>query len=249
MQKQVAASSLFRFMLLYVSLSLLAIVSLTGCGKEDTKTKPYKLAKNISLKEYYPFKADGHWSMVWENKRGDRWRGALTVIGLTDEEGIEVYLVVDTTLTQDKVDICRSAYMWDNDGLKHLYRVGSNGDSTSFNPARTVLPARVDGGKDYIYDYHYEIYSSAGENVFSGDVRQTYQLIDTGSIRSEYGKWKDVVVVESFRTDDYADGTSKTRRQAVWFARGVGPVKIVTGIPLDARELEGDATGWLVKAK
>ena len=230
------------------ALLMLAVTLLiSGCGGSRTETQPYKLARDISLGEYYPIRENRVWSLEWKNLRGDVWRGVMTVTDMTEDDGLEVYLIVDTTITDDKTVVSRSAYMWDVEGLKHLYRVGANGDSTCFRPARTVLPARVDGGREYTYDYHCEIYSRAGKKLFSSDVRQKYRLIDRCQLQTEFGRWKNVVVVESQRTDDYSNGTTKTRRQAVWYARGVGPVKIVTGIPLDARDLEGEATGLLVK--
>ena len=215
-----------------------AVCLLSGCGTDQSG----KLQEVISLKEYYPLKEGGYWSFDWEDQRGDKWHGALAVTRMIHEEDYEVFIVTDTTVISGETDVSRSAYMWDREGLKHLYRVTSNGDSTSFRPPRMVIPSKIRRDERSKHEYHYEVYSTNGEKVFSGDVRMEYRLEEAGSVTTRFGKWGDTVIIESIRRDDYPNGTWKTRRQAIWYARGIGPVKIVGG-------QVGDATGLLIVAK
>ena len=214
---------------------------------EDQQTNDSPVS--IKLREYYPFRVDGSWSFNWENNRGDRWQGMLSVTDMTGEEGYTTYIVVDTTIMNVNIEVSRSAYMWDSEGLKHLYRVTAAGDSTCFRPARIVLPSNLNIGEDYNNNYHYNVFSISGDKIFSGDVRQKYRLIGSDRVVTPYGKWDKTAVIESIRIDDYPNKTTRVRRQVIWYAENVGPVKIVTGIPLETEELTGETTGQLVTAK
>ena len=223
---------------------------LAGCNNDAKKEADRELPGQIELREYYPFHENSYWAFDWEDNRGDRWHGSITVTRMAGEdEGYNVFLITDTTIIQGDVRISKSAYMWDDDGLKHLYRVAENGDSTCFRPPRIALPSRIEFGKPYEHDYHYEVFTNNRETTFSGDARQKYKLQEVGSITTAMGKWKDAIAIESVRVDEYTQAQTRTKRQLVWYVRGVGPVKIIIGIPPDAKELTGDTCGQLVNVQ
>ncbi len=232
-----------------ILLIILTLCLMLSCDRrvEDRRTNDSSVS--IQLREYYPFRVDGSWSFNWENNRGDRWQGMLSVTDMTDEEGYTTYIVVDTTIINENIEVSRSAYMWDSEGLKHLYRVAANGDSTYFRPARIVLPSNLNIGKDYNHNYHYNVFSVSGDKIFSGDVRQKYRLIGSDRVVTPYGKWDKTAVIESIRIDDYPNKTTQVRRQVIWYAENVGPVKIITGIPLETEEFTGETTGQLVATR
>jgi hypothetical protein len=208
-------------------------------AKHDNNTK-------LNLKNYYPLSSDSYWSYDWENTRGDRWHGAIKVVSMSVESPErKIFVIVDTTVENGESEVSSSAYLWDDEGLKHLYRIAANGDSARFNPPRIVIPTTMQCDSIYRYNYHYEVYSPGGNMTFKGDVQQKYKLHEVGSVETGEKSWKDAVAIESLRQDDFPNGESIKRRALVWYAKDVGPVKIISGIPTDIDELVGDMTGIL----
>ncbi|MCF7810992.1 hypothetical protein K9N50_08380 [bacterium] len=198
------------------------------------------------MENYYPLAEDSYWSYDWENTRGDRWHGAIKVVNMSVESpDRKIFVIVDTTVENGISEVSSSAYLWDDEGLKHLYRIAANGDSARFNPPRIVIPTTMQRDSIYQYNYHYEVYSPNSNTAFKGDVQQKYRLHEIGAVETLKESWKDAVAIESLRRDDYTNGESTIKRALIWYVKDVGPVKIITGIPADADELVGDMTGIL----
>lgn len=169
----------------------------------------------------------------------------MTVTGERSEASLSIVTVADTTRMFALTEASRSAYVWDAEGLKHLYRISAGGDCTAFDPPRLVFPARLETGRIARSSYRFRVYSAGGEERFQASVEQQQKLLASVEIAVPGGRFEAAPGVETIWTDTYSDGSSQTRRRAVWYAREVGPVRIVSGIPANSPRLEGDATGLL----
>jgi len=238
---------LFRTAKVNLGLVFLVIIPLLFSACDRTQEAKIDKITDLNLTQYYPLNNNSYWAYDWDNSRGDSWHGAITVTSMS-EARIEhrVYLIVDTTVKGSKTEISSSAYLWDDDGLKHLYRIAANGDSACYHPPRIVIPSVMQKDSIYRYNYHYEVYSSNGNIPFKGDVKQQYRIHKVGTVKTDEGTWKDAVAIESQRRDDFPNGEVRMNRALIWYARDVGPVKIITGIPPDADQPVGDMTGILV---
>ncbi len=223
---------------------LLTFLILAGCGGDSGKSGG-KLPAGLRLEDYYPFKDNSYWSYEWKDSRGDRWHGSLTVTDLHKSRSLTVFTVTDTTRKYGDIEVSHSGYLWDAEGLKHLYRALSNGDSAVFRPPRIVLPARTDGDKTYRQNYNYDVLAPDGGVRLSAGASQQQKLSAAGTVKAPNKQWKDCIQVETVRTDTYTNGTTSKIRQVVWYSREVGPVKVLTGIPPESPKLVGDITGIL----
>ena len=224
---------------------LLAVSIFIGCGRSDKSDTTSKISGPISMMKHYPISNNSYWEYQWENLRGDRWRGAIGVIGGHQEQGLNVFILADTTEQYGQNAITRSAYLWDGEGLKHLYRASASRDCTAFRPPRFVIPLKMEMGKPIRNEYTYEVYSPAGNVNYTGEVRQNQSLIEIGSVEAGGKRWENCIAVETVWTDSQSNGNKQTRRKLIWYADGVGPVKIISGIPVNSSSLTGDATGDL----
>ena len=216
-----------------------------GCGKSKPDKQTAKLPDTVTMMNYYPLNENSYWEYSWENIRGDQWRASIKVVNTKSDQGFRTVIVTDSTEQYGEYVVNNSAYLWDDEGLKHLYRASIEGDSTSFRPPRKVLPLKLDGGKTYTHDYRYEVFTSSGVIRYAVDVRQTQKIIDSGSVDVGEKHWDNCVAVETVWTETYSNGDKNTRRKLIWYAESVGPVKIISGIPHKAQILKGESTGTL----
>jgi len=222
---------------------VMAGLIMTGCTGNSDKNKA--LPTKIHMEDYFPFAMDRHWEYDWENNSGDTWSGSLTVTNQREQQGLKIYIVVDSSDTYGNIDFHRSAYLWDADGLKHLYRAAPDNDSISFTPPRIVLPAVMSGNQAYRKTYRYNVYNTVGDKRYEVTVRQSQKLVAHGRVEAGESGWDDCVAVETSSTLTRSDGTVENKRKLVWYSRGTGPVKITTGITLTASDLSGEAVGIL----
>jgi len=222
-----------------------AIILGIGCGNNDKKSASSELPQGVMLEDYFPLSESRYWGYDWHNNRGDTWHGSMAVTAAKKDMGLKVFIVVDSTKTYDTHDIFRSAYLWDSEGLKHLYRSNSKGDSIAFMPPRLVLPAKMDGGKSYRREYAFVVYNAIGKKRYEVNVRQNQKLIRQGSITAGGESWEDCIAIETEWTNINTDGSKHTQRKVVWHSKDTGPVKIISEIPLKSASLNGDATGEL----
>lgn len=239
----------FQICLKFTVLVLMILpIFLIGCSDENTKGKKLKPLTGIRMEDYFPLQSGKYWSFNWQNERGDSWRGSIAVFAEKREQGLNIYLISDTTETLNGAQVFTSAYLWDAEGLKHLNRIEEQGDSIVFTPPRRVLPAKMDSGEIYRQVYTHELYESDRKLECSINVKQEQKLVDSGSITTETDKWNDCVAVETVWTNQYADGSIQVKRKIVWYAKGVGPVKIISDIPISSQSRKGEAVGELAAA-
>ncbi|MFH0766165.1 MAG: hypothetical protein V2A61_07070, partial [Calditrichota bacterium] len=184
---------------LLVFTALLAVCfTMNACGEKNTLEKAgLKTPSKAVMSDYYPLAEKSYWSYQWENLRGDRWRGSLAVTGSRQDQGLRVFIVVDTTERYGQFEVYQSAYLWDAEGLKHLYRTSASGDCTAFKPPRLVLPATLDLNKPQANNYRYEIHSRAAGLKYAVDVRQEYKLIKSDSLTLRDKTYNDCLIVET----------------------------------------------------
>ena len=234
----------------YCSFIVLTIILiLLGCGGSDSPDNGKGLPAEVSMPAYYPFKTNSHWVYDWQNIRGDNWTGSLSVLTSHKEQSLNVFIVVDSLERYGQYTVHRSAYLWDGEGLKHLYRASSSGDSTAFKPPRMVLPSKIESGKTHRSDFRSELYSPYGEKRYAIDTRLDQTIIDYGAVGTNGKQWEGCIAVETLSTETYSTGTRKTKRKVIWYAKDVGPVKIITGIPLKNPNLQGEETGTLISMR
>ncbi len=228
---------------------LVACILLSGCSGSDSSDDEKDLPAEVSMLSYYPFKAAGYWAYSWQNIRGDSWMGSMSVLSSHKEQSLNVVIVADSLEQYGQCTVHRSAYLWDGEGLKHLYRTSSNGDSTSFRPPRLVLPAKLVNGKTHRSDFRSEVYSPFGDKRYAIDTRIDQAIIDSGTIEVEGRQWENCLAVETVSNETHSNGTRKTKRKVIWYAKDVGPVKIITGIPLKTPNIQGEETGILTMVR
>ena len=221
------------------------LLLLAGCS-DESKESGDKLPASVDLQEYSPFQKIGRWTYSWENRRGDRWRGVVEVTDRFDEAGITIVIVTDSTDAYGSSNGARSAYMWDNMGLKHLYRVTENGDSIKFQPPRLVVPVVLISGQTHESSYTFDLYSLQGKSGFGAQVNQKQRLVLSGPLKIGEHVWEDCVAVETVLSETYNNDLKKTKRMMTWYAKGIGAVKIITDIPPDSPGFEGSVTGILI---
>ena len=231
-----------------ISMLLLILIGV-GCNPKADNDPSTQLPQGTVLEDYFPLSANRYWQYDWHNNRGDSWRGSITVTSFRKNLGLKVFIVIDSTETYETYDVFRSAYLWDKDGLKHLYRANINGDSTAFMPPRLVLPSKIVIGKTYLREYGFQVYNAIGEKRYSVNVRQTQKLIRQGSVEAGGKIWDDCIAIETVWTNINTDGSEHTRRKVNWHSKGIGPVMLISDIPVNATELKGDATGELISFK
>jgi|GEM_PF-1256751 hypothetical protein len=230
----------------FILSSLIAMIIFgIGCGKDGNKNASAKLPDRVMLESYFPLSEGRYWRYDWQNNRGDVWNGSMTVISANKGMGLKVYIVVDSTKSYDTDELFRSAYLWDSEGLKHLYRSSSNGDSVAFMPPRLVLPAKMDGGKSYRREYAFVVYNAIGKKRYEVNVRQNQKLIRQGTVNAGGNTWEDCIAIETVWTNISSDGSKHERRKVVWYSKDIGPVKIISEIPISSTSLTGGSTGEL----
>ncbi len=217
----------------------------TSCG-EPTAEELIRKGESVSLQNYYPIHDNSSWVHEWRSTRGDKWRGSMTVVRKIEKGPDVTYIVIDSTEESGSLLISQSGYSWDQSGLTHLYKINSNGDSIHFNPPRVVVPGSMTAELPFRSDYRYAVYSPSNEVRYSGNVRLVHKLEKAEKVESNAGVWDDCVVVKTIRTDTDTDGKTYTRRKAVWLAKDVGPVKLISGIPETSKQLKGDLIGLLI---
>ncbi|MBM3326924.1 MAG: hypothetical protein FJY65_08105 [Calditrichaeota bacterium] len=163
------------------------------------------------------------------------------------DQGLTLVLAIDTMQMYALTEVSRSAYLWDAQGLKHLYRISASGDSTAFEPPRIVLPARLESGKIAKSAHRWTVYSTMNEARFAADVHQQQKLLPVQDLNIGGKSYSNCVGVETIWTDTHSDGSSQTRRKIVWYAKNKGPVKVVSNIPPTSPKTDGEAVGVLVE--
>lgn len=103
----------------------------------------------------------------------------------------------------------------------------------------------ISAGQSFTEDYRYTVHAVGGTVKYSADVRQEISCSGTETVVEGDKNWQDCLVVRTVKTDTFSDGRTVVKRSSVWYALNVGPVKIMTGIPPDLKDGEGEATGYL----
>lgn len=229
------------------------LISTYGCSKNDPNNAK---STHNDLKGYYPFTPNGYWSYKWSSLRGDAWRASFVVTNTRQVKDTLYYMVTDSSQQDGRWVVYQSAYVWDNDGLKHLYRSSATGDCTVYSPPRIVLHSKVtvqlagiENSKSHRSNYKYHIYSSQGALKYSTDVTQEQRLINSDAQVIDGKTYNDCIAIETILTDTYPDGKRLTKRRVIWYANEIGPVKIITGISPNSPQIKGEETGFLATYK
>ncbi len=230
-----------------VFISMTAGFIFTGCGGSESTDKGGERLGEVKMPDYFPFRSDSYWAYSWNNIRGDAWTSSMSVVSSHTDQNLQVFIVADSTERYGQFIVHRSAYLWDGEGLKHLYRTITGGDCTTFLPPRLVLPFKISGAKPHGYDYRCQVFDPTGTLKYAVNIHQSQKLVEAGvPVEVGEGRWDDCVAVETMWSTTYTSGARETHRKAIWYARQVGPVRIVAGIPTRSPSLEGEETGVLV---
>ncbi len=214
----------------------------TGLGL-DANASPVDAGLSIDMMDYFPLGDGESWSYRWREDGGlKRWESRLTVVGNGD--GI-IRIAEGIADSGSKSGQARSGYCWDDAGMLNLYRVCDVADSMIYDPPRLILPRDMIAGKVYENRYGWQKWNGK-KKIQSGEVVQKQRLIGRFTVSTELGRFQDCVAVE---TISYTPDAPKSdhKRKVIWYAEGVGPVKVENHIPLDEPSLQGTLSALLIK--
>lgn len=197
--------------------------------------------EEVDMESYFPLNKGLGWSYLWREERGARWESRLKVLSNGKVVRIEENIPTGPHKAQ-----AHSGYMWTEDGMVNLYRGYVNGDSVSYSPSRVVLPREMVIGKTYEYQYGWQKWDSSKRKKDSGEIIQKQRLVGKFTVTTTVGRFSDCLAVE---TISFKPGASEEQydRKVVWYAKGIGPVKVEDDIPLEERALNGALSALLVK--
>ncbi|MCF7810827.1 hypothetical protein K9N50_07545 [bacterium] len=192
------------------------------------------------MNEYFPLTLGSGLSYNWREVEGEEWQSRFkVVIGINDVTRIE-----ENIPTGIHKSLAFSGYRWSDQGMLNLYRDYVGGDSVSYESARVILPALMKKDKTYVNSFKYRKWNENGQLKSSGETIQEQRLIGKFTVSTGAGKFKDCLAVETISFPPGAKETEK-RRKIVWYAEGVGPVKVENDIPLGENALRGGMSALL----
>jgi type IV pilus secretin PilQ/predicted competence protein len=192
------------------------------------------------MNDYFPLTLGSGLNYNWQEVEGEQWQSRFkVVIGIDDVTKIEENIPDGAYKS-----VAFSGYKWADQGMLNLYRDYVGGDSVSYESARVILPARMKKYKTYVNSFKYRKWDKNRQLKSSGETVQQQRLIGKFTVSTEAGKFKDCLAVETISFPPGAEEIEKTRK-IVWYAEGVGPVKVENDIPLDDNVLRGGMSALL----
>ncbi len=197
---------------------------------------------SVDMMRYFPIGTGESWSYSWHDDNGERWKSRLAVV----DDGEGIVRMTELIPEGSNKSAARSGYRWSDQGMLNLYRVNDSGDSMSYDPPRIILPDKMVVGKVYKNRYGWRKWSG-GRRLQSGEVMQRQRLIGHFTVSTELGRFKNCAAVETISCALVDGEESNQKRKVIWYAEGVGPVKVEGDIPLDNYSLEGTLSALLTK--
>ncbi|NQU05608.1 MAG: hypothetical protein HQ568_05905, partial [Calditrichaeota bacterium] len=196
----------------------------------------------FNMNKYFPLTLGSGLSYNWHEAEGERWQSRFKVkIGIRNVIRVEENIPSGTYSSQ-----AFSGYQWTDDGLNNIYRDYIGGDSTLYSPARVILPARMKLNETYVNGFKYQKWDKHNKIKSSGETIQQQRLIGKFTVSTTVGNFTDCLAVETISFEMGAESSEKNRK-IVWYAEGVGPVKVESDIPLNENALRGGVSALLVK--
>ncbi len=198
----------------------------------------------IDMRKYFPLYTGAHWGYLWAETEGKQWEAGLTV---TEKRG-DMVTMDESILSGPHSSKTRIGYLWSKGGMFNTFRVSEAGDSLAYAPPRVVLPRKMVEGELCENRYGWEVWDRKGKRIRSGRVVQQQRLIGRFTVNTDVGRFQECLAVETvwFNPGKLAE---TTRRKVVWYAPGIGPVKVENDIPPGAAALQGSLSARLNKLK
>ncbi len=200
------------------------------------KSKPPEL---IDLKDYFPIHLNKRWIYQWSDDVGNSWVSQLIITGK-----VELNYIAEESIPEGRYKSkSRTIYKWSDDGLMLLHKVNIGRDSTIYENGRIVIPSKMLESQPNENRAKWRLWKQDKTST-EGEIIQVQTLLARGGIETPAGYFKDCVLIETFWYDAQ-DKLGIKRRKVIWYAKGVGPVKVESDIPLDATTLKGKISGVL----
>ncbi|MFN3821296.1 MAG: hypothetical protein ACK4OO_03095 [bacterium] len=196
----------------------------------------------VKTADYFPIGEGKRWQFLWTGTGDERWESSMEV-GVRQEETFWIKEVIPAG--RYKSDSW-TQYRWSPEGLINYAKV-TNSDTIRYDPYRLILPAEM--VPDKVYESRYvQRQKAPSERGAVKEVVQMQRLIALQGVTTPAGRYPKCAVVETVTYDPQSPSTTR-RRKVVWYALGIGPVKVEAEIPPGAKELKGGVSGYLARGK
>ncbi len=196
----------------------------------------------IDMRDYFPISVGARWTYQWKEGTSSRWISNLAILELHGDILYADEIIPDGNYKSE----AHTGYRWDKTGLVHVFKATPGKDSVTYAPARVILPISMEVGKSYENGYDWTLYGIGGQKSALGQVKQSERLLKRESVKLSNARYKDCVVVETIWSDPN-DKSGQKKRKLVWYAKGVGPVKVEHDTPLDDDAAKGRMSALLAK--
>ena len=201
-----------------------------------------QLPEIVDLHSYFPLPSGARWTYDWVEAQGDKW---ISDMFISKRDG-ELAYSVETIPDGKYKSLSRSCYKWDSVGLVNFYKVNPGRDSLTYSPARYILPAQMEIGREYETGYTWTTYGIAGQRISVGRVNQRQKIVSREGVTLPYGRYRDCIRVETLWWNP-DDKSKAKKKKLVWYARDVGPVKVEHDIDPDISTQKGKMSAVLTK--
>lgn len=196
----------------------------------------------VKTGDYFPIGEGKRWQFLWAGNGEERWESSMEV---TERQG-EVFWVKELIPAGRYKSTSSTQYRWSPEGLVN-YVKASNSDTIRYDPYRLILPSEMVPDKVYESRYVQRQKTPSGQGSVK-EVVQMQRLIGLQGVTTPAGRYPKCLVVETITYDPQSPSTTR-RRKVVWYALGIGPVKVEADIPPGAKELKGEVSGYLARGK
>lgn len=211
-----------------------------GSPSPPPSTKGASPPLSFSTPDYFPLAVGRSWQFLWKGKEDERWESTMKVI-----KGNGEWFWVEEDIPAGRYKSrAYTRYGWLPTGLVNTAKVVGT-DTTLFLPDRLILPRDIEQGREYQTRYRQKEVRKEVQGA-EKEIVQVQKLIAKQGVTTPLGRYPDCLVVETITYEPQAPNETR-RRKVVWYARGLGPVKIEADIPLNAAELKGVVSGYLAR--
>lgn len=215
-------------------------IAVKQVAPQEAEAKEEPQADEIDLFNYFPLANNIKLEYRWKEVSGSSWRSSMK-----SENFFRGNLIFrETTNNNDITAEAKSSYRWTSMGLENLFRIGNGGDSTAFIPGRNVIPAKMIPNKEYSFEHQFRRFDTSGNETAKGTTVQIHKLLGIGIVTTEAGRFRDCIAVETVWWNK--SPVTPKMRKVVWYALGVGPIKIENDIPFEEDNWKGKSSGLLV---
>lgn len=189
--------------------------------------------EGMDMRSYFPLEEGRAWNYKWTARDGRAWESEMRVAGVVGGTA----RIDESTRGREGEGRAQTGYQWGPQGMVNLYRAVVGGDSVVYEPVRVILPARMTEGKTFESRYRSVAWSTGVRRGEAREFVQRQRLLGKFRVTAPAKTYEDCVAVETVWFDTVEP--DKVTRKVVWYAPGVGPVKVEQDIPAGSPGLKG----------